>query len=71
MAKFCTNCGATLDDDKKFCTECGASVNESPAGAAAPPPQAAPQPQTAPVYAQAATVTMPPQQPGSISVSSA
>ena len=62
MAKFCTNCGATLDDDKKFCTECGASVNEAPAGAAAPPPQAAPQPQAAPVYAQTATATMPPPQ---------
>ena len=64
MAKFCTNCGATLDDDKKFCTECGASVNDAPAGAAAPPPpppQAAPQ--AAPVYAQAATATMPPPQP--------
>jgi len=63
MAKFCTNCGATLDDDKKFCTECGAPVNESPAGAAAPPPRSAPQPQAAPVYAQAATATMPPPQP--------
>ena len=62
MAKFCTNCGATLDDDKKFCTECGASMNEAPAGAAAPPPQAAPQPQAAPVYAQTATATMPPPQ---------
>ena len=61
MAKFCTNCGATLDDDKKFCTECGASVNETPAGAA-PPPQSAPQPQAAPVYAQTATATMPPPQ---------
>lgn len=67
MAKFCTNCGATLDDDKKFCTECGASVNDTPAGAAPtppppPPPQSAPQPQAAPVYAQAATATMPPPQ---------
>ena len=65
MAKFCTNCGATLDDDKKFCTECGASVNETPAGAAplpSPPPQSAPQPQAAPVYAQTATATMPPPQ---------
>ena len=62
MAKFCTNCGATLDDDEKFCTECGASVNGSPAGATAPPPQAAPQPQTVPVYTQAATATMPPPQ---------
>ena len=61
MAKFCTNCGAALDDDKKFCTECGASVNETPAGAA-PPPQVTPQPQAAPVYAQAATATMPPPQ---------
>ena len=65
MAKFCTNCGATLDEDKKFCTECGASVNEAPAGAApppSPPPQSAPQPQAAPVYAQTATATMPPPQ---------
>ena len=65
MAKFCTNCGATLDDDKKFCTECGASVNETPAGAAplpSSPPQLAPQPQAAPVYAQTATATMPPPQ---------
>ena len=65
MSKFCTNCGATLDDDKKFCTECGASVNETPTGTAAPPPpppQAAPQSQAAPVYAQAATATMPPPQ---------
>ena len=65
MAKFCTNCGATLDDDKKFCTECGASVNDTPAGATPTPPppppqQSAPQPQAAPVYAQTATATMPP-----------
>ena len=26
MAKFCTNCGATLPDDKNFCTECGTPV---------------------------------------------
>ena len=67
MSKFCTSCGATLDDEKKFCTECGASANEAPAGAAPtppppPPPQAPPQPQAAPVYAQAATATMPPPQ---------
>ena len=64
MARFCTSCGATLDDDKKFCTECGTSVNEAPAGAAPPPPppQAAPQPQAAPVYAQTDTATMPPPQ---------
>ena len=62
MSKFCTNCGATLDDDKKFCTECGASVNETPAGTATTPPPPPP-PQAAPVYTQAATATMPPPQP--------
>ncbi len=32
MARFCTNCGAALEDDKKFCTECGASMADAPAG---------------------------------------
>ncbi len=31
MAKFCTNCGAALAEDKKFCTECGAAVTGAPA----------------------------------------
>jgi len=58
MAKFCTNCGATLEDDKKFCTECGATVNEAPPGegapgAAAPQPAPAPAPQAAPQPASA------------------
>lgn len=30
MAKFCTECGATLSDDKKFCTECGTPVQAEP-----------------------------------------
>ncbi len=30
MAKFCTNCGATLSDDKQFCTECGTPMNKPP-----------------------------------------
>ena len=30
MARFCTECGATLADDKRFCTKCG-----TPVGAAA------------------------------------
>ncbi len=56
MAKFCTNCGATLDDDKKFCTACGIVLPETaaPAEAAAPnapasqpaPPRPQPQPPT-------------------------
>jgi len=26
MSKFCTNCGAPLDDNQKFCTSCGAQI---------------------------------------------
>ncbi len=36
MARFCTNCGATLDDDKKFCTECGTSMADAPTREAEP-----------------------------------
>ena len=44
MAKFCTNCGASMPDDKNFCTECGMSVNTensnvvTDTSSAAPPP---------------------------------
>lgn len=47
--RFCTSCGASLDDGKKFCTVCGAAADVLPAGetvmaggAAAPPPAAEP-----------------------------
>ncbi len=36
MAKFCTNCGAPLADDKKFCTECGTSIDLAPHGNTTP-----------------------------------
>ena len=36
---FCTNCGASLDDDTKFCTSCGAKVEEADVPAAAPAPE--------------------------------
>ena len=58
--KFCTNCGAQLEDDAKFCTSCGSSVEAAaPAPAPAPTPtfvapnqSAAPAPTyTAPTYA--------------------
>ena len=45
MAKFCTNCGATLPDDKNFCTECGTPVvTEEPVQQAPPPVQQTPPP---------------------------
>ncbi len=34
MAKFCTNCGASMPEDKNFCTECGMPVNTENSNAA-------------------------------------
>lgn len=47
MAKFCTQCGATLPDEMRFCTECGAlnDTAESPATAEVPPASPPPPPQ--------------------------
>lgn len=41
MSKFCTNCGATLDDDAVFCPECGIRFDTAPAEEAAGPAAAA------------------------------
>ena len=30
MSKFCTTCGAQLDDSATFCTSCGAAQQEQP-----------------------------------------
>ena len=38
MTKYCVNCGTQLLDDAKFCTSCGATI-EQPAAAAPPPAQ--------------------------------
>ena len=38
--KFCTNCGAQLDDAAKFCTECGQKVEQAEPAAQAPKPEA-------------------------------
>jgi len=46
MAKFCSNCGAGLDEAAKFCMSCGTPVASAPVAAAAPSP--APEPQPAP-----------------------
>lgn len=32
IAKFCSKCGAKLDDDSDFCTQCGNSVNKKKSG---------------------------------------
>ena len=34
--KFCTNCGAQLDDGTKFCTECGQRIEQAEPAAQAP-----------------------------------
>lgn len=57
MAKFCTNCGANLPDDKNFCTECGAVVTAEGAVGTEKiqtPPQVQ---QTPPVYQYQAATT--------------
>ena len=28
MTKYCSNCGAELDDNVKFCSECGSQVDK-------------------------------------------
>lgn len=57
MAKFCTNCGASLSDETRFCTECGATLDAAvpPANEAAPAPSVQ---QTQPVYQSAPVTTV-------------
>ena len=45
MARFCTNCGAAMDDTARFCTNCGATIAAPP-----PPPAAVPPPPPPPQY---------------------
>ena len=49
MAKFCTNCGAGLDEAAKFCAACGTQT----AGETPPPPPPMPQPISQQPYAPA------------------
>ena len=57
MAKFCTNCGASMPNDKNFCTECGMSVNTENSNVATDTSSAAPPPiqQTPPPVRQASS----------------
>ncbi len=71
MAKFCTNCGAKLEDNVAFCTSCGAKLEAAPAQPAktvqqtqpAQPAQPAPQqrPQQQQQYAPQQQYTQQPQ----------
>jgi len=56
MSKFCTTCGAQLDDNAAFCTTCGAAQAQDavPAQETAPVQEAAPAQEAAPVQAPAA-----------------
>lgn len=47
MSKFCTNCGATLEDDAVFCPECGTRFDTVPAANEAPAPEVRPELQEA------------------------
>jgi len=49
MAKFCTGCGAPLEDAAKFCASCGAQVEQQAQPPQPPQPLQPPQP---PPYAQ-------------------
>jgi hypothetical protein len=40
MARFCSECGAPLDDDARFCSECGATVDAPPQPAVSEAPPA-------------------------------
>ncbi|HVZ19294.1 MAG TPA: zinc-ribbon domain-containing protein [Terriglobales bacterium] len=42
MAKFCTNCGAAMDEGAGFCSKCGKGPASASAGGAAAAPAAAP-----------------------------
>ena len=48
MAKFCTNCGATIPDEKYFCTECGTRIGATEEAPVTPPPVQTPPPTQAP-----------------------
>lgn len=58
MAKFCTNCGTSIPDDKNFCTECGSSVaTETPVRQQTPPPTQTTPPPVQPNYQYQAAPT--------------
>jgi len=42
--RFCTNCGASMEEGKRFCTQCGTPLQEVPAAPADVQPQAPEEP---------------------------
>lgn len=62
--RFCTSCGAPLEEDKKFCTECGAPAAVEVTQNPYQEPVVAPQPAraSAPVAVQAPPTQAPPPQ---------
>ena len=60
--KYCTKCGARMDDDAAFCTACGASAAPAAATPAEPAAPATPATQEAPLFASD-YIAPPPVQP--------
>lgn len=56
---FCTKCGKELKDGSKFCTECGAALDQTLAPASAPTPAPIPTPVPAPTPAYTPAPTAP------------
>jgi hypothetical protein len=49
MARFCSKCGAPLQEGSRFCGECGQAVAEEPLAPPQPPQQQIPQQQRIPI----------------------
>ena len=59
MAKFCGNCGFSLEDDARFCPECGTKTQEAPAATEEKKPEPIITPKAQPIPPVKAQATQP------------
>ena len=59
MAKFCGNCGFSLEDDARFCPECGTKTQEAPAAPEEKKPEPIITPKAQPIPPVKAQATQP------------